>query len=67
MFLHRIPGRKPVMWLWTRNPEGGLHWKSVYVGYVREDGRRLALTKKKEWPPWLQADWFVKQSESVTF
>lgn len=64
LFLHRTP-RKPLLWLWTRSTEGGLEWKSVYVGYVREDGRRLALTKKKEWPTWLQADWFVKQSESV--
>ena len=65
LFMHRSPG-KVQLWLSEQDSSGAPHWKRVYIGYEREDGRRLSFTEVKKELSWLEPHWFLtrrKQSE----
>ncbi|RPD60322.1 hypothetical protein L226DRAFT_577049 [Lentinus tigrinus ALCF2SS1-7] len=49
------------LWMWTVDAEGAGAWKRVREGDVREDGRRLTVTPKRQQPSWVSPNWGVKQ------
>ncbi|KAJ8456370.1 hypothetical protein ONZ51_g12168 [Trametes cubensis] len=60
--------------LWLRSYEGGnCVWRKVDIGYERNDGRRLSITKKLQNPSWVGTEWCGKRisahdiSKSVRF
>ncbi|KAI0652980.1 hypothetical protein C8Q70DRAFT_1059737 [Cubamyces menziesii] len=47
--------------LWLRSYEGGnCVWRKVDIGYERNDGRRLSITKKLQNPSWVGTEWCGK-------
>ncbi|KAI0822492.1 hypothetical protein BC628DRAFT_1421693 [Trametes gibbosa] len=52
IYYHRAP-TGPQLWLLVRDATAGpLRWKAVALGYRREDGRKLSLTKGNLDPTW---------------
>ena len=64
LFMHRSPG-KVQLWLSEQDQNGALHWKRVYIGYERADGRRLAFTEVKKELTWLEPQWFSKRRKHM--
>ena len=53
---------KPQFWIRDRD-EGSEEgcWRSIDLGYEREDGRKLTLTEKYRDPSWVGGDWGIKR------
>ena len=49
------------LWIWTMGSDGTGYWKRAREGDVREDGRRLTITPKRQQPSWVSPTWGVKQ------
>ena len=59
VFAHKV-GETRQLWIWSTKPNGTRYWKSVSVGYKREDGRRLILTNVRLHPSWVSETWYKK-------
>lgn len=59
----RDGSRAVQLWIWTIG-DGVGSWKRVREGDVREDGRRLTVTPKRQQPSWVSPTWGEKQLRS---
>ncbi|RPD78446.1 hypothetical protein L226DRAFT_610364 [Lentinus tigrinus ALCF2SS1-7] len=49
------------LWIWVIGDDGVGHWKRAREGDMRDDGRRLTITPKRQQPSWVSPTWGVKQ------
>lgn len=56
LYYHRTPAQYQ-LWLWTMGQDGPW-WKPVTWGHVREDGKRLIVTKLSKWPSWVSESYY---------
>ncbi|KAI0744911.1 hypothetical protein C8Q76DRAFT_789378 [Earliella scabrosa] len=63
LYCNHARGDSPTMqlWIWSVAADGSGYWKKAREGDVREDGRRLTITPKRQQPSWVSADWGIKQ------
>ncbi|KAI0713508.1 hypothetical protein C8Q76DRAFT_693409 [Earliella scabrosa] len=63
LYCNHVRGAAPSiqLWLWSVAVDGTGYWKKAREGDVREDGRRLTITPKRQQPSWVSADWGIKQ------
>ncbi|KAI0351500.1 hypothetical protein OH77DRAFT_1524039 [Trametes cingulata] len=61
VFLHRTSDPdKYQLWLWCADGDSLPFWREVAVGYVREDGKVLILTEKKQQPSWVSKQYYKR-------
>lgn len=61
IFFHTFPGGFQFWFRMRREDTGADTWESVELGYVREDGRKLTITRKSKRPSWVGGDWGVRR------
>lgn len=52
LYCHFSPSREQV-WIRALDAHGQPLWQEIYLGYKREDGRRLVLTDSWRLPSWI--------------
>ncbi|RDX40142.1 hypothetical protein OH76DRAFT_1490547 [Lentinus brumalis] len=57
----RDGSRAVQLWSWIIGDDGVGSWKRVREGDIREDGRRLTVTPKRQQPSWVSPNWGEKQ------